>query len=204
MSTVWFIRHGRTDWNEAGLMQGRTDISLNDAGRAALNECPASLKCCALPCFSSPLARARETAIALSLQEPQLVPALIEMDWGDWEGRTLRDLRRELGPSMAVNEDRGLDFRPGGGESPREVGARAKLWLEELPCVIDECVVVTHKGVIRALMAIALGWNMLGSPPVRLRWECAHGFTIGDSGELELAWPNTAVDAVGGIESTRP
>ena len=56
-------------------------------------------------------------------------PALIETDWGHWEGRTLAELRQRHGGEMAALEARGLDFRPPGGESPRDVQARLASWL---------------------------------------------------------------------------
>ncbi len=55
--------------------------------------------------------------------------ALIEMDWGDWEGLTLDEICARHGEEFARNEARGLDFRPPGGESPREVLERLRPWL---------------------------------------------------------------------------
>src|SRR3546814_10532072 len=57
---------------------------------------------------------------------------LVETDWGAWEGRTLAELRADLGAGMAANEARGLDFRPPGGESPRDVQDRMRPLLAEL------------------------------------------------------------------------
>jgi broad specificity phosphatase PhoE len=94
---------------------------------------------------------------------------LIEMDWGRFEGRTLADLRAELGETLARNEARGLDFRPPGGETPREVTQRLQLWLAGLPAADGDALVVTHKGVRRAFLALATGWDMRCPPPVRLR-----------------------------------
>jgi probable phosphoglycerate mutase len=87
------------------------------------------------------------------------------MDWGAWEGRTLADLRAEAPAAMAANEARGLDFRPQGGESPREVRARLEPLLAEFQ---GDVICVTHKGVIRAALSLATGWDMTSKPPVRL------------------------------------
>jgi probable phosphoglycerate mutase len=68
--------------------------------------------------------------------------------------------------AMVANEALGLDFRPPGGESPREVRARLESLFADLT---DELVVcVTHKGVIRAALSLATGWDMLAKPPLRL------------------------------------
>ena len=59
---------------------------------------------------------------------------------------------------MAENEARGLDFRPPGGESPRDVQERLAPLLAELDSARP--ILVTHKGVLRALYALATGWTM--------------------------------------------
>jgi probable phosphoglycerate mutase len=119
-----------------------------------------------------------ETARVLGL-DPNAEPSLIEMDWGEWEGRILSDLRSELGSEMAENEGRGLDFRPPGGESPRDVQERLRPFLATLR---EPAVAVTHKGVLRALLALATGWTMQSKPPQKLVDGCAHSFLIAPGG----------------------
>ncbi len=109
-------------------------------------------------------------------------PALSEMDWGAWEGRRLAELRAEGAERMAAEEARGLDFRPPGGESPREVQARLRPLLQRLAAAGRPSAAVTHKGVIRALHALAGGWDMTGRPPETLRDGCAHRFLLGPRG----------------------
>lgn len=89
---------------------------------------------------------------------------LVEMDWGTLEGSTLAAIRRAGGGEFLRAEAAGLDFRPSGGETPREVGSRALRLLAETP---TDAVIVTHKGVMRALTACATGWTMVGKPPIR-------------------------------------
>ncbi len=89
------------------------------------------------------------------------------MSWGRFEGRTLAGLREEHGPEMAELEAMGLDFRPPGGESPREVAARLAAFLGERAATREDLVAVTHKGVLRAALVLAFGWDMQGRPPVR-------------------------------------
>ncbi len=86
-----FIRHGQTDWNRDGLLQGSSDIPLNDTGRAQARDALMTLR--SRPwdvVVSSPLVRARETAqiIAdgLSIELGRACPGLVERDYGELEG----------------------------------------------------------------------------------------------------------------------
>jgi broad specificity phosphatase PhoE len=170
---VAFLRHGATGWNAAGRMQGRADPPLSADGRTALQgkRLPAGLA--GARWVSSPARRARETARLLGADAVEVANDLVEMDWGAWEGETLASLR--LDADFVANEARGLDFQPPGGESPRAVMRRVAAWLA---APVDETpiVAVTHKGVIRAVLCLATGWDMLGKPPAKLDWNCLQLF----------------------------
>ncbi|HEY9536178.1 MAG TPA: histidine phosphatase family protein, partial [Kiloniellaceae bacterium] len=84
----------------------------------------------------------------------------------------------DLGAGMAANEARGLDFRPPGGESPRDVQDRLRPLLAELADAGEDVVAVSHKGVLRALYALASGWDMRGKPATKLADACAQAFTL--------------------------
>jgi len=129
---------------------------------------------------------ARRTAAVLAGGAVSCAPALIEMDWGEWEGRRLADLRAEHGLAMAANEARGPDFRPPGGESPRMVQRRLACWLAETARRGRPTVAVAHRGVLRALYAEAAGWDMLGRPPRALASPAAHLFDITPGGRPRL------------------
>lgn len=171
-----FIRHGLTGWNEAGRVQGQTDVPLSPAGRAQVGRWRLPPDMSGARSFVSPLARARETARLLGLAEPTVDGRLREMAWGDFEGETLVDLRRRLGQTLVDEEARGLDFRAPDGESPREVAARLSSFLRDAAVPGDDMIVVAHKGVLRASIVLAFGWNMLGKPPVAIRddWALLH------------------------------
>jgi probable phosphoglycerate mutase len=166
MSELVLIRHAETAWNAARRLQGQSDVPLSPRGRvmAAAWRLPPDLA--GHRWLSSTLGRARETAALLGRPEAVAHVALNEMNWGAWEGRTLRDLRAELGAAMAENEARGLDFRPEGGESPREVQARLRPLLRSLAAAGRPTVAVAHRGVLRALYCLASGWDLTGKPPV--------------------------------------
>jgi broad specificity phosphatase PhoE len=171
------LRHGDTPWSEEGRIQGRSDVPLSDAGRAALRAFSLPRECAQMRIVSSPLARCVETAALLGARHAEREPRLAEMSWGAWEGRRLGELRAELGPAMEQNEARGWDFRPEGGESPRDVLARLKSWLESLA---EPTLAITHRGVIRALFAAAAGWDLRGKPPAKLDWSAVHIFSVMD------------------------
>ena len=132
---------------------------------------------------TSPLARCVQTAALLGAPAAAREPRLIEMDWGDWEGESLDALRARLGGQMRDNEARGLDFRPPRGESPRLVIERIKPWLREVAGAAKPTLAVTHRGVIRAILAQATGWDMRGKPPARLEWDAVHLFRLDGDGK---------------------
>jgi broad specificity phosphatase PhoE len=183
------IRHAPTGWNVSGRIQGRRDPALSPAGRAALAGCRVPAPWAAGEWCSSPLARARETACLLGASRVHDEPALIEMDWGEWEGETLAALRARLGATMRANESRGLDFRPAGGESPREVRDRLRAWLADLAPEGPAVIAVTHKGVI------ATGWDMREDFRVRIDWRCGHAMRAAPGGALAIVRLNVALTA---------
>ncbi len=191
MTQLALLRHAATAWSAEGRIQGRTDVPLSDAGRAALRGCVLPAACRGMRIVTSPLARCVETAALLGAPLAEREPRLAEMHWGAWEGRRFEDLRSELGAQMGENEARGLDFRPAGGESPREVLARV---LDYLSTVKTPTLAVTHRGVIRVLLAAATGWNMLGKPPARLDWDAVHLFRV-DGGRPKVEELNLKLGA---------
>lgn len=175
---ILVLRHAQTDWNAHGYIQGHTDVGLSEFGRRQARSWVLPEEFDDFEWTVSPLARAVQTAQLLGASKIATEPRLKEMRWGAWEGRRLADLRAELGEQMSVNERRGLDFRPPGGESPREVRDRLADWLSEVADCGSPRVVVSHKGVIRVMLTMATGWNMRGKPPHRLQWSCAHLFAL--------------------------
>jgi broad specificity phosphatase PhoE len=191
---IVLIRHGRTAWNEQGRMQGRADLPLSPAGRAEVLGWRLPGEWADARWLSSPLRRATETAALLTDRPVAVEPRLIEMDWGAFEGRTLAELRAEAPAAMAANEARGLDFRPAGGESPREVRTRLERLFTDLgadPADDAVAVCVTHRGVLRAALSLATGWDMLAKPPLRLADGAALILNRQPGGQIALAgeWP---------------
>jgi probable phosphoglycerate mutase len=187
---ILLIRHGRTAWNEQGRMQGRVDLPLSPAGRAEVAGWQLPDGWAGARWLSSPLRRATETAALLTDRLVAIEPRLTEMDWGAFEGRTLAELRAAAPAAMAANEARGLDFRPDGGESPREVRARLESLLAELTDAPTVC--VTHKGVIRAAVSLATGWDMTSKAPLRVAGDAL--VLKRDDGLVATSWQATTAE----------
>lgn len=165
MPTVYYIRHGETDWNVAGRLQGRRDIPLNDNGRAQARHCGLVLRDlfakdgidpAALDYLSSPLSRATETMdlVREGLNLPRggfrRDDQLLELSFGDWEGATIALLHQNDPVRIAQREHDKFHFVPPNGESYRMVTERMKRWYDSLA---GDAVVTAHGGTCRGLMA---------------------------------------------------
>jgi probable phosphoglycerate mutase len=190
MIELVMIRHGPTVWNAEGRMQGRSDQPLSEAGRLEVGTWRVPEAFQDHHWVVSPLARTRETAALLGRPDAEPEPAVIETDWGEWEGQRLEDLRKRHGPRMTAMEALGLDFRPPGGERPRDVQDRLRPWLARLAEAGRPTVAVCHRGVIRALYSLATGWDFTGRPPVKLGDAAAHCFLVEATGRPSVVQMN--------------
>ena len=157
MRRLTLIRHALTEWNVTGRFQGQTDVPLSDDGRGQARQLAhyvRGLEADAVV-FSSPLARARETAeIAFPERPIRFDPRLAELDFGEFEGVT--QLENESHPRWAWWMVDPFERQAPGGESYRQLRERAVAWMEELED-IDHVVAVTHSGTIQMLLAYVLG-----------------------------------------------
>ncbi len=166
MIRLAMLRHGHTDWNRAGRIQGRTDIALDDQARADLAAFQLPKGWNTADLVSSPLLRAVETARIVARRDPQQVAALTEMDWGDWEGLHGVDLKADPASGFRDIEEWGWDYQPPHGESPAAVWARLKPWVLGLQ---SDCVAVCHIGIMRMILAQAHGWDFDGPAPFAVK-----------------------------------
>jgi probable phosphoglycerate mutase len=163
--TVYYIRHGETDWNVAGRLQGNQDTPLNARGEVQAIHCGEVLRdlfardgvdAGALDYVSSPLLRARRTmalartALGLPPEGYRVEQRLIEIAFGDWEGFTIAQLRNRDPQRMAQREHDKWAFVPPGGESYAMVSGRMRAWYEELT---RDVMVTAHGGTARGLIA---------------------------------------------------
>jgi len=194
MTDLVLVRHGPTDWNAARRLQGHTDIPLSDLGRRVVAGWRMPAEFAGFEWIASPLARARETARLLG-RDPPTDDRLREQSWGAWEGRTLDELRRADAAGVEAIEAQGPDFRPPGGESPRDLQARLLSLTAEIAAAGRPTVAVCHKGVIRALYAAAVDWNYRPPMPDRLDDDCCFHFRLDPAGRPSLAGLNIPLTA---------
>ncbi len=162
MIRLGLIRHARTPWNLEKKIQGSTDIPLNPEGKeeaARWGKILISEPFDAI--LSSPLIRARETALILSdrMGIPLCVDKdLREQDFGDWEGLRINDIREKDPKAVEFQESRGWEFRPPGGESRNRVLERVTKAFERAVKNFENqyILVVTHQSVIKILIYDAL------------------------------------------------
>jgi uncharacterized phosphatase len=114
MTTICLIRHGETDWNALGKIQGKTDIPLNDTGRKQAEECGAYLNAADYDILvSSPMKRARETAEIINsyLNLPMIEMAdFAERAFGEGEGLTLEVRMEKYPDGNYPNQEEREDF----------------------------------------------------------------------------------------------
>lgn len=163
--TVYFIRHGQTDWNAARRYQGQRDIALNDKGRSQARRNGAVLTRLApaihaADYVASPLGRARETmeivraAMTLDPTGYRLEDVLREIHYGHWEGQLAEDIPDQDPAGLAERRLDPFHWRPRGGESYADLTERVEPWLAGLD---HDTVVASHGGVGRTLQGIVLG-----------------------------------------------
>lgn len=166
MIRLALLRHGHTAWNRAGQIQGRTDIPLDDEARTHLAALHLPDGWDGADVVASPLARAVETAQIVTNRTPLREPALMEMDWGAWEGRKGVELRADLQSGFRDIEDWGWNYRPPQGECPDDLRQRLRPWIAGLQ---RDTIAVCHIGVMRVIMAMATGWDFDGPAPFTIK-----------------------------------
>jgi broad specificity phosphatase PhoE len=163
--TLYFIRHGETDWNRESRYQGQRDIPLNDMGRAqarrhghVLKELMPSIA--DFDFVASPLQRAVETmrlirsALGLDPDAFRIAPEIAELSYGHWEGELAAELPAKDPRGVAEKTANPYGWRPRGGESYHDLETRISGWLDKLTA---NTVAVSHGGVSRVARGALLG-----------------------------------------------
>jgi broad specificity phosphatase PhoE len=167
---LYYIRHGETDWNALGRLQGTQDVPINLCGRAQAAQAGEILSGllsrdgrdkASIPFVASPLGRARETmelvreTLGLPREVYTIDDRLREIGYGEWEGSTLAQAEVR-DPALFARRlaDKWTVAAPG-GESYAQVQMRVSAWYSGLS---TDAVAVAHGGTARALM-VALGFE---------------------------------------------
>ncbi len=166
MPVLYYVRHGETDFNVEGRLQGRRDTELNARGCQQAAECGELLRDlfarderrpADFAYAASPLKRARatmeimRTTLGLDPRGYDIDERLLEISYGEWEGLTLPEIDARYPGLLAERERHKWDFVPPGGESYRELGDRIGAWYAALT---RDTVVAAHGGGVRVLMAL--------------------------------------------------
>jgi broad specificity phosphatase PhoE len=165
---IYAVRHGQTDWNAEGRLQGARDIPINARGRtqARLNGVALGrllgAQVASFDFVASPLGRTRETMeiiraeLGLPVAAYRTDDRLIEVSFGDWEGHTLAEIARQAPELLAARERDKWNFLPPGkrAESYEILSWRIAAWMKS---VDRPTICVCHGGVIRSLLHLVGG-----------------------------------------------
>lgn len=165
---IFLVRHGETDWNLAGRLQGSNDIPLNDLGREQAADTARVIDRLSgdplpLAYVASPQSRASQTMqimraeLGLPPDDFRREPRLREIHFGRWEGYSWPELRRRDPASLALRDADPWNYVPPGGENYVMLCERVIAAINELD---RDTVVVSHGGVVRAMLH-----KLAGMPP---------------------------------------
>lgn len=172
MATVVLVRHARSTANASGVLTGRLKgVHLDETGRSQAERAGKRLSGVTLAALvSSPLERCKETARALAMQQPHPVKVvtdrgLVECDYGDWQGRPLKDLARQKLWKVIQSHPASVTFP--GGEAMAAMSARAVAAVLRHDALVEAehgphavWAVVTHGDLVKAILADALGLHL--------------------------------------------
>jgi broad specificity phosphatase PhoE len=184
---IAFLRHGPTDWNSEGRIQGRIDTPLSAAGAAKMAGLLPPPGFETARAFSSPQLRARETAALIGFPHAVADERLAEHHWGSWEGLTRDEILARDGDDAFTRAGLGIDFTPTGGESTRDLLARVADFLRDIARGDDDAVAISHRGILRSAYTLATGWKMMTPMPEKLDLEAALILALDKNGNATIA-----------------
>ena len=189
------IRHAQTLWNQNKLIQGQGDSELTTMGRQQAIAWGQSLKGQSFDrILTSDLGRTVATVqeINQSLQIPmEIGPGLRELDWGDWTGKRIQEIKVETPVLLKSQEAAGWRFCPPGGESRQAAWRRVQAALlqaaQKWPG--ETILTVTHGGIIQCLLYGLEKREFLPHEPALIKSYHLHWLVVRD-GELAVEQVN--------------
>ncbi|MCG3181248.1 MAG: Phosphoserine phosphatase 1 [Phycisphaerae bacterium] len=173
MTTLYIVRHGQTAWNRDKVFRGSIDVPLSEVGveqaRAAarrLADVPLAA------CYASPMGRARETARLIAAPhglEVAVEPGLMDLNNGQWEGKTERDVAAEWPDLSALWRSRPHEVQFPGGESLAVVRDRSSEAVVRLAARHEgeSILLVSHRAPCRLICCTLLGLDATHFAAVR-------------------------------------
>ncbi|MNJ87586.1 Phosphoserine phosphatase 1 [compost metagenome] len=199
MLNVYLLRHGETQYNADGNRYcGRTDIALTEKGVGQANSVNSQLKGMSFDAvYASPLKRALFTAeIASGIKAVKTDSRLIEVDFGDWEGKTKEEFIVENASLWhSWMEDPAIAKAGGTGESASDVVARVDDFYQEmmLKHPSGNILVVGHNGINRLYLAFKLGMPLKNYRRIVQENSAITLFSLDENGELNLKFLNSKI-----------
>ena len=146
---LWLIRHGETEWSRDHRHTSRTDLTLLPSGEAAARKLVAPLSQVRFGLvLTSPLRRARDTAVLAGFPAAEVVDDAVEWDYGEYEGITTVQIRETV-PGWSVWRDGAP-----GGELAGEVAARVDRVIDRVRTSgVDRALLFAHGHLLRVLTA---------------------------------------------------
>jgi probable phosphoglycerate mutase len=163
---IYYVRHGETEWNVQGRLQGQHDSALTALGAAQADACGEILRDLIgrdgrdpadFDYVASPLGRARTTmqrlraTLGLDPDTFRTDARLAELSFGRWEGLAYPQIQATEQDALAARERDKWGFRPPGGESYADLLERVRAWHATAR---RDSIVVAHGGTARALVAL--------------------------------------------------
>ena len=165
-TTITLVRHGETKWNVLGKFQGCRDINLSDEGILQAQYLSKRFQNKFDHIYTSPLNRARQTAEIISKDSSSTSMVeldLREIDFGDWEGLTIKEIETNFPERFTQWRNDELDGPMCGGDlSIKKASIRAKKVILDIikKHPGDNIIIVAHGGIIKAGLIGIFDWKM--------------------------------------------
>jgi broad specificity phosphatase PhoE len=166
MTEIYLVRHGQTEWNREAIFRGTTDVPLNDSGIEEAGLAAEALRRIAIEAvYSSPLARARQTAEPIARVhglDLRIAEGLMDLCFGEWQGVSYQAVREKYPDLYRAWREAPHTIAFPGGESLAALQTRAVGAVREIVCHHPDGTIamVSHRVVNRVLICGLVGIDL--------------------------------------------
>lgn len=183
---IYLARHGETEWSLNGRHTGSTDLPLTAHGEQQASSLRDRLKKIHFDAvYSSPLQRATRTAEIAGFPNPQLTPLLREVDYGEYEGKTTKEIRQSR-PGWTLYKDGSP-----GGETPEQIHARAEGFISMISVAAaanNRLLAFSHGHFLRAVAVVWMGLDIKAAGALYLDVATVSILRNDDQGRVLAVW----------------